>query len=344
MAGLVLLFLSAPPSPGFQETVKAFCRKAALPSFSPVRTLPLCRPSDFSPVALAWELKSPDGHFAWAITDLSGKTLFELGFSRPFWQRTDLKERLLTRFGSFLSDGTWHFLYRGLGGYGLAVKKGMTVRVDARTFDPWGDGKDDAAFSLPRPPFPPPSSDRLFVSFGFPLLPTLRSTHATACAMWARGRGVVSEKEPFQTLIGSLSGLITRCLCDLPEKPFVHEIERGLPLFLRLQGKSGKVTSFLFSQTSWSTPKNTLQRQKVALVTFLYRREQREREKALWRVEGTTVLAIGFWESRHGIFLLALSPSFPSDPPCFVSSFLDGVTLFRLDGPAVNLVFTFPTF
>jgi hypothetical protein len=47
---------------------------------------------------------------------------------------------------------------------------------------------------------------------------------------------VVGEREAYQKVIGDFSGLITRCLCDLPEKPFAHEIERGLSLFLKLWG------------------------------------------------------------------------------------------------------------
>jgi len=53
--------------------------------------------------------------------------------------------------------------------------------------------------------------------------------------MWAMVVGVVNEKEAYQKVIGDFSGLITRCLCDLPEKPFVHEIEKGLSLFLKLR-------------------------------------------------------------------------------------------------------------
>ena len=182
----------------WQKTLKVVCYALSLPPFSPIRSLPLSRLPDFAPSAIAWELKSPDGKTAWAITDLSGKTLYEFGFSKPFWQRKELKERLLTRFGSFLSDGSWHFLYRGLAGYGLAVKKGMTIRVEARLLESWGDGREDAPF-FPSSSFPfssslPSSSETFLVSFGFPVLPTIRSTHATSLAMWAMGRGRQGEE------------------------------------------------------------------------------------------------------------------------------------------------------
>lgn len=219
----------------------------------------------------------------------------------------------------------------------------MTIRVDARTFELWGEGKEDASFSLSRPSFPPSPSNHLFVSFGFPVLPALRSTHAASCAMWAMGVGVVNEKEPYQKVIGDFSGLITRCLCDLPDKPFVHEIEKGLPLFLKLRGKKGKVKTFVLSQTPWANLKRQFEKSKIAFVTFLYRKDQKEPKKALWRVDGTTVLSIGFWESPHGFFLIAIPPSTINDKPKKISGWSEGITIFRLDGPAVNIVFAFPS-
>ena len=338
-------------SPAFsqwQKAVKDFCQSVRLPTFSPVQSFPLKNLSDFSPVATGWTLRSPDGKFAFAITDQKGKTLYEFGLGSPFWHESKFKqakERMINRFGSFLSDGDWHFLYRGLGSYGLAVKKGMTIRVDARNFELWGEGKEDASFSQPHPSFPssPSNSNRLFVSFGFPVLPSIRSTHAASCAMWAMGVGVVGDKEPYQKVIGDFSGLITRCLCDLPDKPFVHEIEKGLPLFLKLRGKKGTVKTFVLSQTPWSNLKRQFEKSKIAFVTFLYRKDQKEPKKALWRVDGTTVLSIGFWESPHGFFLVAIPPSTINDKPKKISGWSEGITIFRLDGPAVNIVFAFPS-
>jgi len=53
----------------WQKTVKDFCQLVRLPNFSPVQSVPLKNLSDFSPIATGWTLKSPDGKFAFAITD-----------------------------------------------------------------------------------------------------------------------------------------------------------------------------------------------------------------------------------------------------------------------------------
>jgi hypothetical protein len=343
--GWLVVMVCSPVFSQWQKTVKDFCQAVGLPPFSPVQSVPLKNLSNFSTIAIGWTLKNLNGEIAFAITDREGKILYEFGLGSPLWHESRFKqskERIINRFGSFLSDGDWHFLYRGLGGYGLAVKKGMTVRVDARTFEPWGEGKEDASFSQPHPSFHL-SSNRLLVSFGFPVLPSLRSTHAASCAMWAIGVGVVGDKEPYQKVIGDFSGLITRCLCDLPDKPFVHEIERGLPLFLKLRGRKGTVKTFTLSQTSLAALKQQFEKNKIAIVTFLYRKDQKEQKKALWRVDGTTVLSIGFWESPHGFFLISIPPSTIDDKPKKISGWSEGITIFRLDGPAANIVFAFPS-
>ncbi len=348
--GWAVLSLASLSFAQWQKTLKEICHALSLPSFSPVNSVPLKNPSDFSPVALGWTLKSPDGKFAFAISDKEGKTLYEFGLDTPFWHESSfkqIKERILSRFGSFLSDGQWHFLYRGLSCYGVAVQKGMTVRMEVKTFEPLSDGREDGVWRPPLKAFssPLPSSPRRFVApfSSFLLLPSLRSTHAASCAMWAIGVGVVNEREPYQKVIGDFSGLITRCLCDLPERPFVHEIERGLPLFLKLRGKKGKVKTFLLSQTSWATLKGELEKNKFALVTFLYRKDQREKKRALLRVEGTTVLVVGFLETHDGVFLLSLPPLSVTEKPKKVKGFSEGLSLFRLNGPSVNIVFAFPS-
>jgi hypothetical protein len=142
--GWAVLSLASLSFAQWQKTLKEICRSLSLPSFSPLHSVQLKNPSDFSPVALGWTLKSPDGKFAFAISDKEGKTLYEFGLATPFWHESQfqpIKERLLSRFGSFLSDGQWHFLYRGLSCHGIAVQKGMTVRVEVKTFEPLSDGR-----------------------------------------------------------------------------------------------------------------------------------------------------------------------------------------------------------
>jgi len=121
-----------------------------LPSFKPVRSINLKSLSDFSTVALGFELESEKGLKAWAITSRDGNEVYEFGFGEPFWRRWEkvLRERVIFKFGQFLSDGEWHFLYRGLLGYGVAVKKGMTIRVEGRSVENWGDGREDGVWAL----------------------------------------------------------------------------------------------------------------------------------------------------------------------------------------------------
>ena len=253
------------------------------------------------------------------------------------------REKMLTRYGTFLADGVYHWLYRGLCGYGLAVQKGMVVRMDLRTFDLLPDGRGDGVWENPLLPSPlKVQGNRIFNVFGFPLLPTLRSSHATAAAMWLLGKQIVDEKTPYQAVIGSLSGLISRCLCDHPEKPFVHEIEKGVLNFLRLQGRKGfSMKTFLASETSWKNIREKLRENKSALLTILYRKEQRKREDALMRRDGTSLLVIGFWESPFGIYLLTLSPLPATEKPKKVDRLADGVNLVQYNGPRVNLILTF---
>lgn len=342
-AALVILL----PSLSFcqwTETLSAFCRIFQIPPFTPTRSLTLKRLSDFSPVALAWELRNSRGQVAFAITDLNKTTLYELSFSDPFWMREKVfREKMLTRYGSFLSDGVYHWLYRGLCKYGLAVQKGMVVRMNLRTFDLLPDGRDDGVWEKPFSHLPlKVQGNRTFSVFGFLLLPTLRSSHATAAAMWLLGKQIVDEKTPYQAVIGSLSGLISRCLCDHPEKPFVHEIEKGVLNFLRLQGRKGvSLKTFLASETPWTSIREKLRENKSALLTILYRKEQKRKEDALMRRDGTSLLVIGFWESPFGIYLFTLSPLPATEKPKKVDRLADGVTLIRYDGPCVNLVLTF---
>lgn len=328
------------------DTFSSFCSKLKLPKFNPINSVNLKNLSDFSTVAVGWRLRSSDGKSAWGITDKSGREVYEFGFGEPFWVAWEkvLREKILFRFGQFLSDGEWHFLYRGLCGYGMAVKKGMTIRIEGRNLENWGEGREDGVWRGSGKISVKAKGDEIFfIKFKYPSLPTLRSTHATSIAMWAIGEGLVSEKEPYQAVIGSISGLITRCLCDLPEKPFVHEIERGLPLFLKLRGKSGKVETFLLSETPWEKVKRKFLEGKVAFVTFLYRKDQRERKNALYRVDSITVLALGFWESPKGVYLITISPRNSFEKPKEIKGWFDGVTLVRLDGPTFNIVFSFPT-
>ncbi len=342
----------------WRQTVNAFCQATNLAPLQPMCSVPLKELTSFSPVAFGWELKNEKGQRAWAIVSLDGQ-LWELGLGEPWWKAWEktLKGKILTCYGSFLSDGSWQWLYRGLGGYGLAVQKGMTLRVEGRTGDLWSDGLKDKVFSKPQNARDktqgqkrtvkrgtPLASVRdkeakLFVNFGFPAFPTLRSSHATAAAMWAAGEKVKQPKEPIPALIGSLSGVITRCLCDLPEKPWVHELERGLPMFLRARGQNGSVQTFLRSESSFNTVSAALRRNKGALVTFTYRAEQKQKASALLRTEGTTVLAIGYWDSPFGSFLIALSP-LPAEGKGkeTVKGWEEGVILYRWEGPATNIV------
>ncbi len=342
------LFLSEGTSQEWRQIVASFCQAVNIPPFQPIRSIPLKNLSSFSTVAFGWELRNGKGQRAWAIVSLDGR-LWELGLGTPWWQRWKgpLKERVLTRYGTFLSDGSWHWLYRGLGGYGIAVQKGMTVRVEARTLELWGDGEKDGVFppqGKREPPFKgaPPTINRPFLTKGFPLLPTLRSSHATAAAMWAIGEGITLPKEPPPALIGSLSGVISRCLCDLPERPWVHELERGIPLFLKARGRDGSVQTFLHSQTPFPSLTGPFKRNGSALVTFTYLSEQVKKDAALLRMDGTTVLAIGYWESPSSPFLIALSPL-----PLWekgkekVRGLEEGVILYRWDGPATNVVVAF---
>ncbi|MEM0503204.1 MAG: hypothetical protein QXT58_00680 [Archaeoglobaceae archaeon] len=342
---MVILFCSLSFGQRVSDVVNSFCQKVKLPSFKPVRSINLKSLSDFSTVALGFELESEKGLKAWAITSRDGNEVYEFGFGEPFWRRWEkvLRERVIFKFGQFLSDGEWHFLYRGLLGYGVAVKKGMTIRVEGRSVENWGDGREDGVWAL----FKKVSTSSrdgniVLANFNFPLLPTLRSTHATSLAMWAIGEGIVSSKEPYQAVIGSIHGLITRCLCDLPDKPFVHEIERGLPSFLKLRGKVGRVQTFLLSETPWAKIRENFLGGKVAFVSSLFRKDQKQKEMALYRIDGITSLALGFWESKYGVYLIVLSPQNILEKPKEVKGWLDGVSLINVDGPSVNLVFSFP--
>ena len=126
-AGWAILSLSSLSLAQWQKTLKEICHSLFLPSFPSLHFVQLKNPFRFSPVALGWTLKSPDGKFAFAISDKEGKTLYEFGLDTPFWHESrfqPIKERLLSRFGSFLSDGQWHFLYRGYLAMGLPSRRG----------------------------------------------------------------------------------------------------------------------------------------------------------------------------------------------------------------------------
>lgn len=147
---MVILFCSLSFGQRVSDVVNSFCQKVKLPSFKPVRSINLKSLSDFSTVALGFELESEKGLKAWAITSRDGNEVYEFGFGEPFWRRWAkvLRERVIFKFGQFLSDGEWHFLYRGLLGYGVAVKKGMTIRVEGRSVENWGDGREDGVWAL----------------------------------------------------------------------------------------------------------------------------------------------------------------------------------------------------
>ncbi|MBC7326734.1 hypothetical protein H5T87_01295 [bacterium] len=155
-----------------------------------------------------------------------------------------------------------------------------------------------------------PSLEKFVRIKDFPRFTFFLNSHATASAILLAQLGL-GGKEPEKVFIASLNVFIEKCLCNLPGKPLIYDIGKGLRDFAKYKGKDLEVRE-IYKLKSGENPLDFYKREiswgRAAIVSFIYDREGREPDRAKERREADSYVGVGYLslplEGKENIFLL----------------------------------------
>lgn len=352
----------------------SYCTKAKVQPFASWSGASVCKGVEFKDgmgklVAKGWEvIKSKDEKevIGWIISDVAVRQIFEFGYGDAPWKRAmrEVKRRKVMHgikfFGfSPLSQRKFNvhytFLYAGIGWQAMVVERRIRVKdgkiVRGPNVEVWLSNlklsyiRDSwayrwNAFNVDREGFAYLSK--------VPIYPLFRNSHVTAIAQWCSYWGVGRGK-PWKVIAGMADGVIGRCLCNLPDKPYVYEIGKRWGRFLRSVGYSGRIREKVRDSGGWfwkarfKDVRKFIDNGKPVLVTFEYRKAQRRsREKALQRRDSVSAIAVGYWVNKLGRFLICHNGlmSYERMESTGKGSGCErmGVVFYNFDGPCANIV------
>jgi hypothetical protein len=146
-----------------------------------------------------------------------------------------------------------------------------------------------------------------FVSVkSFPHYKYFLNSHATVCAMlvdYLGLRGNDSEK----SFIASVNVFIEKCLCSQPGQPLIYDIAKGLQDFASYKKKRLLIKE-LYKSDSGDKALNfyleKIKQKEPLIVSFVFDKEGRSRERAKERREAETFLGVGELMVGKEIYLI----------------------------------------
>jgi len=139
----------------------------------------------------------------------------------------------------------------------------------------------------------------------FPRLNFFLNSHSTASASLLATLGFRGN-EPEKVFIASLNVFIEKCLCNLPGKPLVYDIKRGLEDFAKYKGKNLEVKEvyrFGSEENALQFYKREIDERRAVIVSFVYDKEGRKRDRARERRETDSYLGIGYIPKTNFLIL-----------------------------------------
>ncbi|MGB9798220.1 MAG: hypothetical protein ACPLSK_06300 [bacterium] len=152
---------------------------------------------------------------------------------------------------------------------------------------------------------PFPSKAPIYVS-NFPRYPFFLNSHTTSAAVLLTFYGL-RGKENEKSFAASLNLFIEKCLCNELGKPLVYDIAQGIKNFASYRKKKITVEEVYQSEAPDKALRfytEKIKRGQPVLVSFVYDKEGKSRERAKERREANTYLGVGYLEMGKEIFLI----------------------------------------
>ncbi|MFH1777387.1 MAG: hypothetical protein ABH952_07515 [Candidatus Omnitrophota bacterium] len=180
--------------------------------------------------------------------------------------------------------------------------------------------------------------------------PYLRSTHSIAVAGLLNYLGMKDKKLPLKAFIAGITTYIEKCLCDLPEKPIIWKIGKGIKEFSVYQGyrieidEKCRYSANTEEEIQFADLKIKINKTYPVIVTFLYEPHyHHDLETARQRITGSSVIGTGYLEYQIGQYLAGLDGLFKDeelliDKKNLATETRNTVTFYNWDGDYSNLI------
>lgn len=185
-----------------------------------------------------------------------------------------------------------------------------------------------------------------------PIYQFFRSTHPLAAAEVLEYRGLRREGEPIKAFIAGLASFLEECLCDLPEKPSIWQVEKGVEGFSAYrQNKLEVIEKCKYSEVTeeritFDDYKRAIDAEQPVIVTFLYDPEYRRGLGiASQRMSGVSVAGVGYLSDETGNYIIGHDGLFLGEEPLSRKGkepwARPGVTFYNWDGNYSNIILAF---